>query len=235
MRGFWRTVNIKIAARMPGNLDLTWAETVQMLKLISDEALGRLLAFSADKKLAFLMLLFERMLPELQSFCLVEDFDFRVLQKARDEYWRRLSGQSSPVVLAQLREDILRQTPDTEDFGTPEGSFALNAALVAWDIVGFIDDEGEGHLTDAMRYATETLHARVMDELTPSMDRATVMTIGSKAVDYFQGHPLVEKERRVEDDDIRFLSTMPEGPWPGSVLATLRQRIENQSGLLESN
>jgi len=38
-----------------------------------------------------------------------------------------LANGDSPIPWAQLTEDILDATPDTEDFGTLEGSFALNA------------------------------------------------------------------------------------------------------------
>src|SRR5271168_4665185 len=105
-----------------------------MMKLMSKETTTKLLSFSAGKKVAFLVLLYEKMLPELQSFCVTESRDFSIFQKAREEYWRSLMDSSPSISWIQFREDILNATPDSEDFGSQEASFALNAALVAADI-----------------------------------------------------------------------------------------------------
>src|SRR5258707_15741490 len=95
-----------------------------MLELMSEETRVTLLSFSIRKKLTFLMLLYERMIPELRSFCLAESHDFSIFQKAHNEFWRYLAEGESPISWAQLTQDILDATPSTVDFGTLEGSFA---------------------------------------------------------------------------------------------------------------
>lgn len=126
-----------------------------MLKLMSQETTAHVLSFSAGKKVALLVLLYERMIPELRSFCVAENRDFSLFQRACEEFWQWLMGGDSSISWGQFREDILNAAPDTEDFGTLEGSFALNAALVAADIAGFIENGQERHVVEAIGYARE--------------------------------------------------------------------------------
>ena len=63
--------------------------------------------------------------------------------------------------LERLRENILNETPDAEDFGAVEGSFVLNATLVAWNIAGTIGEGENSHIVEAMGYAESALCMRV--------------------------------------------------------------------------
>ncbi|MGC2781332.1 MAG: DUF416 family protein, partial [Bradyrhizobium sp.] len=168
---------------------------------MTKEAVTNLLSFVAGKKVAFLVLLYERMIPELRSFCIAEGRDFSIFQKAREEYWQSLMDSSRSISWAQLREDILNATPDSEDFGSQESSFALNAALVAADIAGLLADGQDVHIVEAMGYALDSLSACVIDE---SGVVAYDKTIG----DVVNSHALVQKEVRAEEDDVAFLSTI---------------------------
>lgn len=195
------------------------------MKLIANEAATKLLSFSAGKKAAFLILLYERMVPELRSFCLAEDRDFFIFEKARQEYWRSLLDGSRPISWAQLREDILDATPDTEDFGSLEVSFALNAALVAANIAGFMADARDVHIVEAMEYPLESLHAYAIDQMgLVTYDKAINNIVG--------GHPLVQREARTEEEDVAFLSTIEDPPWSESMYSLVRGRAEGQHGLL---
>jgi len=82
-----------------------------MLDLMSEETHARLLAFPIKKKLAFLVLLYERMILELRSFCLAENRDFSTFQKAGEDFWRALADGNSLTSWAQLRDDIVDATP----------------------------------------------------------------------------------------------------------------------------
>src|SRR2546427_7291052 len=136
-----------------------------MSKLMSEENIARLLSLSAKKKAAFAVLLYERMIPELRSFCIDESLDFSCFQAAREEFWRSLIDGEPSISWAQLREDILSATPDSEDFGSLAASFALNAALVAADIAEFLADGQDGHIVEAMGYAQNSLGAYVINEM----------------------------------------------------------------------
>ncbi|MGJ4935309.1 DUF416 family protein [Bradyrhizobium sp. HKCCYLRH3061] len=196
-----------------------------MMKLIPNEAATKLLSFSAGKKLAFLILLYERMMPELRSFCLTENRDFSIFHTAREEYWRSLLDGSRPMSWAQLRQDILDAIPDTEDFGSLEVSFTLNAALVAANIADFMVDARDVHIVEAMQYPLESLHAYVSDQMgLVAYDKAINNIVG--------GHPLVQKEAQTEEGDVAFLSTIEDPPWSESMYSLVRARAEGQHGLL---
>ena len=55
-----------------------------MLELLSAKRKSLLLSFSTMKKLVFLILLYERMLPELRSYFLASGRDFIVIQTASE-------------------------------------------------------------------------------------------------------------------------------------------------------
>ena len=198
-----------------------------MLKLMSEETTAHVLSFSAGKKVAFLVLLYERMIPELRSFCLAESRDFSLFQKAREEFWQWLGSGDSSISWKQFREDILDATPDSEDFGTLVASFALNAALVAADIAGFIEDGRDSHLVEAIGYARNSLGAKATSEM-----EAVVF---NRAVEvYVKAHPLVQKEARTEEEDVAFLSATQDPPWPENIFSSVRDRAETQRSLLSS-
>jgi uncharacterized protein YjaG (DUF416 family) len=198
-----------------------------MLKLVSEENIAHLLSFSTRKTLAFLVLLYERMIPELRSFCLSESLDFSLFQKASEEFWQSLAGGDSSISWGQFKEDILNATPDSEDFGTLAASFALNAALVAADIAGFIEDGQDGHIVEAIGYARDSLDANAINEI-------GAVVYDRRVEDFVKAHPLVQKERRAEEEDVALLSTMQEAPWPGNVFSMLRHRAETQRSLLDN-
>jgi uncharacterized protein YjaG (DUF416 family) len=196
-----------------------------MLELMSKETTAHLLSFSAGKKVAFLMLLYERMVPELHSFCLAEGRDFSHFQKACEEYWRSLTDSSRSISWAQLREDILSATPNSEDFGSQEVSFALNAALVAADIAGFLADGQDIHVIEAMQYALNSLSAYAIDE-------TGVVAYDKTINDLVRVHPLVQKEVRTEEKDVAFLSGIQDPPWPENVFSIVQHRAATQRSLL---
>ncbi|MEA1677475.1 DUF416 family protein [Nitrospirillum sp. BR 11163] len=196
-----------------------------MMNLISKDTARRLLSFSVGKKVAFLTLLYERMVPDLRSFCLSEGRDLSVFEKSRSEYWAYLASKSEGISWAKIREDILDATPDSEDFGYQEASFAINAALVAADIAGLLVDGQDAHLKEAMGYALNSLSAFAIDEIgVTAYDRAIANVIKT--------HPLLEREARTEEEDVAFLSIMQDPPWPKNILSTVQHRAETQSGLL---
>ena len=126
-----------------------------MLELLNAERQSLLLSFSTMKKLAFLILLFDRMLPELRSYFLASGRDFSVIQQARERFWRLLSGDETFASWSELRETILDLLPDSEDDGSSAAQFARYAGLVAADIAGLVDDGQDSHVTEPIEYALE--------------------------------------------------------------------------------
>jgi len=198
-----------------------------MLELISKEAALRLISFPAGKKLAFLLLLYERMVPALYSFRHAEGLDVSVFQEARERFWRAPIEGAPRDSWEKLREDILNATPDSEDFGSLEASFALDAALVAADIAGFLGDGQDSHLLDAIRYALNSVGAYALEQMGVAASDHSI----NKFVD---AHPLMLKERQKEEDDIAFLSAMPDAPWSEHTLSLLQHRAEIQGRLFDN-
>ncbi len=202
-----------------------------MLKLMSEETHAHLLAFPTRKKLAFLMLLYERMIPELRSFCLSEGRDFSIFQNAHDEFWRYLADGESPISWAQLTQDILDATPSSVDFGALECSFALNAGLLAAETAAFIADGKDEHIVDATRYAFDSLDFKVR---VPLEIRFYDRTVVAHVYDYVMAHPLILRERQIEEEDVSFLTPLPDGQWPADIVAMLKRRAESQHSLLSA-
>src|SRR6266481_1897674 len=68
-------------------------------------------SLSKMKKLVFLILLYERMIPELRDFYFSEGRDFSIFQKAREEFWQAMRGSDSTSHWKELGEDILDAAP----------------------------------------------------------------------------------------------------------------------------
>ena len=200
-------------------------------KLLSEEMSARLLSFSRPKKLTFLLLLYERMIPELRSFCRAQSRDFSIFQRDREEFWRFLADGHSSRSWPQLTEDILGATPDSDEFGTLEGSFALNAGLVAAEIAGFIADGQNSHIVDAASYAFDSLDFKIGSEPDIVFDDPTAMEYVD---DYVMAHPFAKRERQTEEEDVSLLATLPDAAWPAHTVAMLRHRAESRQGLLSA-
>jgi uncharacterized protein YjaG (DUF416 family) len=184
-----------------------------------------LLSFSKMKKLAFLTLLFDRMLPELHTYFLASGRDFSVIQQARERFWRLLSGDETFASWGELRENILDLLPDMDDDGSLAAQFALNAGLVAADIAGLANDGQDSHVTEAIVYAQESIYATATIEMQIFVyDRAVEEAV--------RKHPLMQKERKREEEDVTFLGSLPEAPWPQNVCSMLWARAQAQENLL---
>ena len=199
-----------------------------MLKLISKETALSLMSFPVGKKVAFLLLLYERMMPALISFRRAERLDLSVFLEARAKFWHSLIQGASTASWARLRDDILNSIPDSEDFGSQAASFALDTGLVAADIAGLLQDGQEIHIVEAMQYALDSLNGFVLDEMgIVTFDRSSIASI-RKLVN---AHALVQKERQREEQDVAVLRAMPDTPWSEDIVAMLQDRAAMQGSL----
>jgi len=167
------------------------ADEEYVLKFMSEQTVAHLLGLSEEKKLAFLILLYERMIPELQSFCLAEKRDFSIFQKAHEKFIRTLIHRDQSGAWLQLREEIYDATPDMDDFGTLAGSFAMNAALVAANIASFLADGQDEHILEASVINTgNSLSAFVQNEM------GTLFTTAESKLLWTHTHLFRRKGRR---------------------------------------
>jgi hypothetical protein len=88
------------------------------MPLLPEQKLLLLFSFWKLKKIAFLVLLFERMDSELRSYFIATGRDLSVIERARERFWRLLSSDEAFVSWNELREAILDLLPDSEDDGS---------------------------------------------------------------------------------------------------------------------
>jgi uncharacterized protein YjaG (DUF416 family) len=188
---------------------------------LSTSSTTRLLALSSKKKLAFLLLVLERMIPQLRAFCDEEGRSFSVFEEARQQLWRAMGVDVTDTDWIQLRKRILDAAPDSEDFGTRRAGFALNAALVAAEAAGFAADRNDAHVADALTYARDTVDANAIGEIGSLAYNAHMQSIVSE-------HQTVQLEKLAEEEDIAFLGSLRNGPWPPSLVSELQQRAARQ-------
>jgi uncharacterized protein YjaG (DUF416 family) len=198
-----------------------------MLELLTNERKSLLLSFSRIKKLAFLVLLYERMVPELRSYLRSSGQDFTLIEAARKKFWQLLSDDGTSVSWDELREKLLDLLPDSEDDGSLAAQFARNAGLVAADIAGLAEDGQNSHVVEAVGYAIESIDAKVSDEM-------RVFTHTRAIEQAILEHPLMRREGAQEREDVAWLHQLPEAPWPGDIVETLRDRARAQEPLLDT-
>ena len=176
---------------------------------------------SPKNQLAFALLVFERMLPSLIAFSKDTGFDDSCYLHAKDAAWAAL--ENAPVDQS-LNGACRRGAPDTEEYRHDLTSFALDAALAMSDIMEFAQDGCADHITSVSTRAGESvyLYLNGLDD--------SVVTAPEK-VNQFASHPLMQEEHRREEEDIRFLASLPE-QFNDETILSLRARANTQAPLL---
>jgi uncharacterized protein YjaG (DUF416 family) len=197
-----------------------------MLTLLPAKQMTRLLSLASGKKAAFMLLLYQRMVPELRSFAAAHGRDFSCFQEASERFWSSMIEISVHPWL-DLRERLLNELPDSEQFGSHEAYFALNCGLVAAELAGFLADRQDNHIVDAIGYARDSLDAHATRER-----RAFIYD--EQVENEVEADPLVKRERRTEEEDVALLATLPDPPWATNILSMLQARAAAQSSLLSA-
>ena len=178
-------------------------------------------SLSPKKQLAFALLVFERMLPSLISFSKDTDFDDSCYLHARDAAWAALGN--APVDQS-LNGACRRGAPDTEEYRHELTSFALDVALAMSDIMEFAQDGCADHITSVSTRAGESVYLYLN-----GLDDSLVTT--PEKASQIASHPLMEAEHRREEEDIRFLSGLPD-QFDNHAISALRARASVQAPLL---
>src|SRR5271163_4556386 len=118
----------------------------------NDKSQVSVATLSRKKQLAFVLLVFERMLPSLVAFSKDTGFDDSCYLHAKDAAWAAL--ENAPVDQS-LNGACRRGAPDTEEYGHELTSFALDAALAIIDIMEFVQDGCADHITSVSTRAGE--------------------------------------------------------------------------------
>jgi uncharacterized protein YjaG (DUF416 family) len=186
-----------------------------------EKSLVSIASLSPKKQLAFALLVFERMLPSLIAFSKDTGFDDSCYLRAKDAAWAAL--QNSAIDEA-LNEACINGAPDTETFSHKLTSHALNAALAMSDIVEFTLDGRADHIAYVSTLAQDSVHL-YLSSLEPSIVSTT------EEDSRIAAHPLMRQEQRREDEDIKFLSGLPD-QFDKNAISTLRARASAQAPLL---
>ncbi len=178
-------------------------------------------ALPPRKQLAFALLVFERMLPSLIAFSKATGFDCYCYLRAQDAAWGALQDGS---VSRDLDEDCLREAPDTEEFSHELTSYALNAALAISDILEFILESDTDHIAHVLTRAQDSIYL-YLSGLEPSV------TSSPKKDRKIAAHPLMKQEQIREQEDILFLTRLPE-QFDKNTVSALKERAHTQTPLL---
>jgi uncharacterized protein len=193
--------------------------------VIRDEIpLSTLLVLPWKKQLSFALLIFERMLPSLITFSKDTARDASCYFKGRDIAWDILRNGGNGTAARSLNEECLKNAPDTEDFTHELTSCALNAALTMSDILEFTEDRLGDHITYISTLATDSLHL-YLHGLDP------VVLSNPDRDERLAAHPLMQQELRRQEEDIKFLSTLPDH-FDNEIISTLRARTALQPPML---
>jgi len=187
----------------------------------NDKSQVSVATLSRKKQLAFALLIFERMLPSLVAFSKDTGFDDSCYLQAKDAAWATL--QNGPVVRS-LYEACRRGAPDTEDYSHELTSYALSAALAMNDIMEFAQDGCADHITGILTLAGDSVYlylSSLEDSVVPPPEEDSRIA----------SHPLMQEEYRREEEDIRFLASLPE-QFNDETILSLRARADTQAPLL---
>lgn len=178
-------------------------------------------ALPPKKRLAFALLIFERMLPGLIAFAKDTGFNESCYLEGKDAAWAALQDG---VVDPALSQACIQSAPDTEEFSHELTSYALNAALAMSDILEFVQDGSADHIAQVQALARDSIDL-YLSVLEPSV--VSLRHNDSKIAD----HPIMRQEVIQEEEDIRFLSGLPDR-FDSDAVSVLRARARGQPPLL---
>lgn len=174
-------------------------------------------------KLAFALLLCERMIPALDKFAREVEFDSSLYHSGLESIWKFLKDDTSSSNYHQIAEECFNGAPDTEDFNHPLTTAALNAALSIAATIRFLADDDVDHIVEATCLARDTaaMHVQAIEAMPPrSLDLDDVMK-----------HPFVQHELRQQAEDLEFVEALPVDD-PRQLVSLLKGRVEHFEELL---
>jgi hypothetical protein len=124
----------------------------------------------------------------------------------------------------KLNRLCLKSAPDTEDFTHEQTSFALNAAVTMSEILEFMLNRNPDLVSHVSTFATDSVHL-YLSGLEPSL-----ITTKEK-INRIAAHPLMQREMDRQQEDIRFLSELPD-PFDENAIYGLEARVSNQTPVL---
>jgi uncharacterized protein YjaG (DUF416 family) len=142
-------------------------------------------ALSYEKGLAMAILLCRKLLPDYQAFSAAHGWgDPRILEEALQCCESAQAGSVNKVETLPLYERLCAVTPDMDDFGDYDGSYALNAAAALLQALQYIKEKDPKDI-----FAIGTLYSDSVDFKLHQM--------GIKDRGDIENHPLMQEAWRL--------------------------------------
>ncbi len=78
---------------------------------------------------------------------------------------KALNGEIDYSKISALMPKIYSVIPDTDDFGSELGSYALNASASVYETLEFLMDNDKSHIINIATYYTDTVDFKVQEEV----------------------------------------------------------------------
>jgi len=182
----------------------------------------RLRRLPRQGRLAFALLLNERMIPALYKFANEADFDSSIYRKCLNGAWSCLDRGRASFDDDCVKE-CLEHAPETEDYNHLLTSAALNSALSIAAMMEYMADDDVSHVVESAGLARDTAasYAQEMEAVAPrSLSFDEVMT-----------HTLVLRELQQQADDLEFVEALPVDI-PQAAIALVKERAATMPALL---
>jgi uncharacterized protein YjaG (DUF416 family) len=195
-----------------------------MLEFDERKLRHKLSGLSSLKQLAFLLLLCERMMPELHRFAKDTGLDPTVYRDRLEQGWQHLAGTTKLQDYQALAKACLDGAPDTENFDHIFTSAALDAALSINHLMIFLSDHNVDHVAEAAGLARDTVALFV--------DRTEAPRPCSLTNEQVNGHRLMQRELRRQQEDLIFSENLPNDV-DQEMFVRLRERSKRPPEMLE--
>jgi uncharacterized protein YjaG (DUF416 family) len=179
--------------------------------------------FSKRKRLAFALLMSERILPSLLHFSKQTSFDISPYLQARQLAWNALESADFKIDRSFINR-CATNAPDTETFPGELVSHALNAALSIVSILELIADERTEHVVEIAELGRDSIDLFLQD-------REPNLISSSEMDDRISTDTMMDRECERRKGDIIFLSKLSEN-FDDQDLLKLRARANEQQALL---
>lgn len=166
------------------------------------------------KRIAFMVLCCERMVPNYRRFTMDSGFgDSNVLRDSLDAAWAWLASGQLPANLPEKQALVEAQAPDTAEFISPFTSAALDAANAVAAVLAALATPQEADAIEVATLARDTLDLYIQE--TENLNPNDPQT--EEAIIY---HPLMQAELQRQHDDLAELQEVK--VLRGSALQRLR-------------
>jgi len=162
------------------------------------------MSLSARKRLAFMLLLCERMMPGFQKFGTDTGFDLSIHLECLEKGWACLGGEPRLESYEESAGKCLESTPDTEDYQHILTSAALDTALSVRNLMLFLSDHNTDRIMECAGFARDTV-VMWAEKRTPVPAHRV-----QESMEMVMRDPVVQQELSRQAEDIEFVASLPE-------------------------